>query len=405
MDADVVVIGAGPAGLAAAAELNGRGLNVLVLERSDSVGASWRGHYDRLRLNTVRWLSHLPGHRIPRRYGPWVARDNVVKYLDEYAHYHDLTIQCGVEALHIERADHGWRVRTSGDAVLDAPAVVVATGYCHTPRIPYWPGCDRFSGRLIHSSEYKDSVPYVNANVLVVGAGNSGAEIATDLADAGVKVLLAVRTPPQIVPRTFAGIPTLLVAVLTRRLPKQVGDTAVRTLQKRLIGDLDAYGLPESNASLSGQFAATDVVPICDPGDFVRHVRHGKIAIVAAVHRFDGGEVVLQDGARLRPDAVIAATGYSLGLTPLVEHLGVLDSEGRPIAHGGRTHAGAPDLHFIGYANPLSGNFRELRLEARRVARAIARAKPRRQEWGTSKHPQQFAGPDGKEPSQATAVP
>jgi putative flavoprotein involved in K+ transport len=405
MDADVVVIGAGPAGLAAAAELNGRGVNVLVLERSDSVAASWRGHYDRLRLNTVRWLSHLPGHRIPRRYGPWVARDDVVKYLNEYAHYHDLTIRYGVEALHIERADGGWRIRTSTDSFLDASAVVVATGYCHTPRIPNWPGCELFPGQLMHSSEYKDPGPYLNTNVLVVGAGNSGAEVATDLAEAAVNVSLAVRTPPQIVPRTFAGIPTLLVAVLTRRLPKKVGDIAIRTLQKRLIGDLDAYGLPESKASLSRQFEATDVVPICDPGDFVRHLRDGTIAIVPAVHHFDGEEVVLQDGARLRPDAVIAATGYDLGLEPLAAHLGVLDREGRPIAHGGRTHPRAPELHFIGYANPLSGNFRELRLEARRVARAIARAKPRRQAWGTSRHPQQFAGPDGKEPSQATAAP
>jgi putative flavoprotein involved in K+ transport len=404
MDTDVLVVGAGPAGLAVAAELKSRALNVLVVERADYVAASWRGHYDRLQLNTIRWLSHLPGHRIPRAYGSWVARESVVEYLDDYALRHDLDVKCGVEALDVERSEAGWRVQTSSGH-LEALAVVIATGYCHTPRIPNWPGRDRFSKRLIHSSQYKNPDPYRDADVLVVGTGNSGAEIATDLADAGVRVSLAMRTTPQIVPRTFIGIPTLLVAVLTRRLPKKVGDLAVRTLQQHFIGDLHADDLPASSSPLSQQFAATDVVPICDPGDFVRHLRRGTISVVAAVHGFDDDQVVLKDGARLRPDAVIAATGYDLGLEPLVAHLGVLTSDGRPIAHGGQDIPGARNLHFIGYANPLSGNFRELRLEARRVARAIARSTARRQAWGTSKHPQLFAGQDGKEPSQATVAP
>jgi cation diffusion facilitator CzcD-associated flavoprotein CzcO len=405
MDADVLVIGAGPAGLAAAAELKGRGLEVRVLERGDSVAPSWRGHYDRLRLNTIRWLSHLPGHRMPKEYGPWVARDKVIAYLDDYASHHALSIDHGVDVSRVLQTDRGWKVEANTGEALEAHAVVVATGYCHTPRIPRWPGRDRFSGQLIHSSEYKNATPYHNADVLVVGAGNSGAEIATDLAGAGANVRLAVRTPPQIVPRTFAGVPTLLVAVLTRRLPKQVGDLAVRTLQKAAIGDLRAYGLPPARQSLSQQFAARDVVPICDPGDFVQHLRQRRIEVVPALQAFDGAHVVLEDETRIKPDTVIAATGYTLGLELLVGHLGVLDTKGHPTAHGGRSPAAAPNLHFIGYANPLSGNFRELRLEARRIARTLARAKPRRQAWDTSKHPQPFNGPDGKEPSQATAAP
>jgi putative flavoprotein involved in K+ transport len=92
---DAAVIGAGPGGLAAAAMLRERGVDTIVLERSDAVGASWRGHYERLHLHTVRWLSHLPGYRIPRSNGRWVSRDGVVEYLEAYAAHHRLDIRFG----------------------------------------------------------------------------------------------------------------------------------------------------------------------------------------------------------------------------------------------------------------------------------------------------------------------
>src|SRR3954462_15976012 len=97
MKRDAAVIGAGPGGLAAAAMLKERGVDVVVVERSDAVGASWRGHYDRLRLHTVRWLPHLPGYRIPRRNGRWVSRDGVVESLKSYARHHDLEIRFSTE--------------------------------------------------------------------------------------------------------------------------------------------------------------------------------------------------------------------------------------------------------------------------------------------------------------------
>src|SRR5947209_12748208 len=129
---DAAVIGAGPGGLAAAAMLREHGVPVVVLERDSAVGASWRGHYDRLHLHTARWLSHLPGYRIPRRYGRWVARDDVVRYLEAYSAHHQLEVCLNTEVTSVDRVDDHWIVRSpQGD--LPATYVVVATGHNHTP--------------------------------------------------------------------------------------------------------------------------------------------------------------------------------------------------------------------------------------------------------------------------------
>src|SRR3954451_9980843 len=136
-----VVVGAGPGGLAAAAMLRRAGVDALVLERSDAVAASWRSHYDRLHLHTVRWLSHLPGYRIPRRFGKWVARGDVVRYLESYVAHHALDVCLNTPVTSIDRDGDRWLLRSpAGD--LEASYVVIATGHNHTPAMPNWPGAD-----------------------------------------------------------------------------------------------------------------------------------------------------------------------------------------------------------------------------------------------------------------------
>src|SRR3954453_5109777 len=152
---DVVVIGAGPAGLATAGALRHHGIGAVVLER-DSIGASWRKHYDRLHLHTVRWLSHLPGYKLPRRYGKWVARDHVVEYLEDYVRFHNLDVRTGVEFQGLARDGDDWRVRTS-DGDLLAPRVVIATGYNKEQKLPDWPGMSGYTGELIHFGDYKNA--------------------------------------------------------------------------------------------------------------------------------------------------------------------------------------------------------------------------------------------------------
>ena len=371
-DTPVLVIGAGPAGLAAAASLKRRGIEPLIVDRGTAVGDSWRGRYDRLHLHTPRVQSALPGLRIPRSYGRWVSRDDVVRYLGDYAAHHGLHPRFGTEVRRLDRDGDGW-VADLGGGQLRARQVVLASGFNLSPRVPDWPGAESFPGKLLHASEYANPAPFAGADVLVVGAGNTGAEIAADLAEGGAgRVSLSVRTPPNVIPRQLGPVPITLLGISLDYAPAWLADPLNRVLQRRFVGDLTPYGLPAPRAGVVAQTRATGVTPTIDVG-LVEQLRAGRVTPVAAVERFEGGQVVLADGSRLEPDVVLAATGYTCALDPVVGHLGVLDDRGRPVVHGRRTHASAPGLRFVGLSSPLKGLLFQISLDARAAAAAIAR--------------------------------
>ncbi|HJR45531.1 MAG TPA: NAD(P)/FAD-dependent oxidoreductase [Actinomycetota bacterium] len=372
----VAVVGGGPAGLAAAATLRSRGISALVLDRSDEVGASWKAHYDRLHLHTVRWLSALPGLRIPRQEGKWVPRDGVVRYLKDYARHHDLRIALSTEVTGLRRDDGLWQLATNR-GIFRADAVVIATGYNREPVLPPWPGLDGFEGELIHSSDYRNGFAYTNKDVLVVGAGNSGAEIAVDLVESRARnVWLSVRTAPNIQRRDVAGFPTQMIGIVMRKLPVPVVDTLSKNMQRLAIGDLSKYGMPAPERGVYSRVLEDERIPILDVG-LIRLLKEGRVTVVPAVERFERRSVILAGGRQLEPDAVIASTGFRRALDDLVGRLGVLNAKGRPIVHGDKTHPAAPDLYFIGFTNPLGGNLRELGIDAKRIARAVAGAAAR----------------------------
>ncbi|GAA1948268.1 NAD(P)/FAD-dependent oxidoreductase [Microbacterium deminutum] len=371
MDAEVLVVGAGPAGLATAACLQRKGIDALILDRGADVGDTWRSRYDRLHLHTPRIQSALPGLRMPAEYGRWVSKDDVADYLRRYARHHAILPRFRSEVRRLERHGGHWTALTDGGEV-SARLVVLATGYANSALRPAWPGQETFGGDILHASEYRTATPYVGRNVLVVGAGNSGAEIAADLAAGGAgTVHLSVRTPPNVIPRQLGPLPTTLVAIPMDYSPAWLVDPVNRLLQRWTLGDLTRYGLPAPRAGLVAQARATGLTPTIDVG-MVASLRAGRVMPVAAVERFDGGEVVLVDGSRLTPDAVIAATGYSTGLAPMVGHLGVLDHRGHPLVTGVRTLPSAPGLRFMGLSFPLKGQLLQINLDARAVARVVA---------------------------------
>ena len=369
---EVVIVGAGAAGLATGALLRRAGGEPLVLEAGPEPGAAWRARYDRLHLHTPRLLSGLPERRIPRRYGRWVARDDVIAYLQDYAKAERLDVRTGTAVGRIDPDGDGWLLALP-DGPLRAGTVIVATGYNGAPWVPDWPGRDGFPGELVHSSEYRNPEPYRGRDVLVVGAGNSGAEIATDLAEGGASSSrLSVRTPPHIVFRQQNGIANPVLGVLFRHLPVPVFDAIARQLRKLTVGDLAEFGLETPTEGLYKRVQRDGAIPLVDMG-FLEALKAGKVSIVAAVVGFEGDRVLLADGETLVVDAVIAATGYQRALAPLVGHLGVLTAEGRPAVRGRHTGTGAPNLWFTGFTNPVSGAFREAGIDAKRIARAVLR--------------------------------
>jgi cation diffusion facilitator CzcD-associated flavoprotein CzcO len=366
-DRRVIVIGAGPAGLASAAALRRKGVQSLVLERGTQVATSWRGRYDRLRLNSSRPFSKLAGTRFPRGSAMFPSRDEMVSYLEAYAQRNGVDVRPGVSVERIDRDGSELVVRT-GDGEERAHHVIVATGYAHTPHFPDWPGRESFRGRLVHAADYRNADDLGAADVIVAGSGCSGMEIAYDVASAGAKrVRVAVRTSPNILIRDPIGP---LLARIFVQLPTPFSDNVLRKVQLKKLGDLSAYGLPIPEEGVFSRLKRLGVAPAIVDKEIIEAIKDGRIEIVAGVRALDESGVVLEDDTRAEPDAVIAATGYRSALEPLVGHFGVLNERGLPVVADG--HAVAPGLRFVGFV-PRPAQLGVLGAEARRAARGIAR--------------------------------
>jgi cation diffusion facilitator CzcD-associated flavoprotein CzcO len=368
-DGPVVVVGAGPAGLASAAALGRAGLAATVLEQH-SVGSSWRGRYDRLRLNTSRWTSTLPHSHYARGTGLFPSRDEMVKYLEHYAEENGLDVRLGTRVDRIEREGDGWVLTTSAGE-LRARHVIVATGFEHTPVIPQWPGRELFKGRLLHAGEYRNAEAFRGAEVLVVGPGCSGMEIAYDLAEGGAeRVLVAVRTQPNIMLRQSGGLPGDLPAIALLRFPPRVADAPAKLIRRLSVGNLSAYGLTPPEEGLFARQHREGKAPAIVDKEVVQAIKDRRIEIVAGVSSLDVTAVQLADGKRIEPDAIISATGYRRALEEMVGHLDVLDERGAPRALRGEE--AADGLRFVGYV-PRPGQIAYMGREATRAAKAIAR--------------------------------
>ncbi len=341
----VLVIGAGLAGLAAAAGLGRLGVPAEVLECGESVASSWRQRYDRLRMNTCRWNIMLWFGRFPKGTPTFPTRDEFVRYVESYVAQHDVRVSFGVKVDRVDRDADGWRLTTSAGE-RTAREVIIATGHERTPKRPDWPGHDRFPGRLLHSAQYRSPREFRGQDVLVVGSGCSGMDIAGDLAQGGAaRVRLAVRTQPNLVLRNSASGPNDVLAAVLQRLPARIADAVDTFIRRRTVGDLAPWGLALPR---EGTFTALsrDSQPTIIDRDVIDAIKGGRIEIVAGVSSVDADGVRLSDGTTLAPDAIIAATGFSTGLEPLVGHLGVLDDQNVPRGSGS---AIAPGLHFLGY--------------------------------------------------------
>jgi putative flavoprotein involved in K+ transport len=368
---EVVVVGAGPSGLAAAAAARSKGADVVVLEAGEAIAHRWRNHYDRLHLQALRRREGLPGRPMPKRVGRWVSRDAYTEYLEQLAADTHAQLEFGRPVERIDPDGGRWRV-SAGTHDYRARHVVVATGQDRTERMPDWPGLDSFSGAFIHSRGYRNPAPYAGKDVLVVGGGQSAAEIAVDLVEGGAaRVRMSIRSAPVILPRQFTRfvcIQDVLSLASRARLPQRVLDWGVMRLHRLYAGDLTPYGIASPSEGLMARMARGAALPILDAVGFVGVLRSGRIEVVPAVEGFDGADVIC-GGERLRPDAVIAATGFAMDLAPLVGHLGVLDERGSPRVLA--PEAALPGLYFLGYEPSPAGLLWKMARQSPRMAEAM----------------------------------
>jgi cation diffusion facilitator CzcD-associated flavoprotein CzcO len=367
---DTIIIGAGPAGLAVGATLRLAGVPFVMLERAHRVGESWHGHYERLRLHTPKRHSALPHRPFPRDFPTYPSRDQVARYLEDYARAFDLRPDFGQAAKRCTRDESGmWNVSTdAGD--YRGPHLVIATGWMREANIPQWPGLDTFPGPVIHSRDYVNGEPFRGQRTLVVGFGNSGAEIALDLHEHGAHCSVSVRGKVNVIPRDLLGIPIIVFALLWRPFPTRLADAANAPTLRLALGNLARLGLEKRDDGPFTQIAESRQIPVIDVGTIAR-IRTGDIAVRKGVQSVRGSEVTFADGTSERFDAIVLATGFTCGLSRLLpENRMVLDAHGCPRDHG-REPAEAPGLYFCGYDPGKAGLLRQIGIEARRIARAI----------------------------------
>jgi len=352
-DHDAIIVGAGPAGLACAAMMREIDLAPLVLEKENAIAAPWRRHYECLHLHTERAFSALPGMAMPRRYPRFPSRLEVIEYLEAYAVRFDIRARYNVEVRAIRRSGASWAV-DCGESILKAPVIAVAVGWASFPYQPACAGLEDYVGSIVHSSEYRNAAPYAGKKTLVVGYGNSGGEIALDLARSGVDATLSVRGPIQIMPRTILGIPTATLALIQRKIPLWVADLVNLPLIVATTGDLRRVGLQRS-AKGPRQMAEEGRIPVIDIGTLAK-IREGQIKVRPGVAHFTRDGVVFQSSSEEKFDAVIFATGFRTDLRSMLpDARHALDADGYPRVSG--APSGAPGLFSAAQSCPRPARF------------------------------------------------
>jgi cation diffusion facilitator CzcD-associated flavoprotein CzcO len=366
--ATVVIVGASAAGLATAACLKKSGVDYILLEQNDDVGGSWRGHYDRLHLHTPRILSGLPHYPMPRHYPRYPSRDQVVAYLEEYADALDLQPRYEQHVFSVQQDASGWITETQ-DTLYRSRFVVIATGYARQPNMPNFPGQSEFRGPVIHSKQYKTGAAYRGQSVLVVGFGNSGGEIAIDLAEQGARPALSVRHAVNVVPRDVLGIPVLAFSVYSPGRSPRMSDMLFAPVIRATVGDIRKLGLKKLPYGPQQQIARDKRIPLIDIGT-LKLIREGRIAVYSGISRFTETGVVFEDGRELALDAVVMATGYRPALHDfLPDAARVTDASGVPSVSGGES--ALPGLYFCGFFVSPTGMLRAIAREAQSIAAAL----------------------------------
>ena len=359
-----VVIGAGPAGLATSRELARHGIDHLVLEKGPRLGHTWENLYDGLVLHTGKHLSSLPGLPFPSSTPLFPTRRDFVDYLNRYAARFNLPVRTHAEVARVTHANDAWNVAVADGTSVASHALVVATGIVSNPSIPQLPGQDRFRGRLRHSVEYRRPGTYAGRRVLIVGAGNSAAEIAAELAQAGADVTVSVRSGARVLPLRLAGIPIQYVASTLNWIPIRA--------QRRIASAI---------AKASELFRGPAILPPPLDSDcpdvpligfhLVDAVRAGRVRLKPGIEELTADGARFMDGSHAAFDEIMLATGYRAAVGVLgdlirVDHCGFAARHSRVVSQD------RPDLFFVGHNYDIRGGLRNIALDARAAASRIA---------------------------------
>ncbi|HEX6499274.1 MAG TPA: NAD(P)-binding domain-containing protein [Micromonosporaceae bacterium] len=362
----VCVIGAGASGLTAIKNLKERGFTVDCFERETGVGGAWNWRHDRspvygsTHLISSKPFTQFPDFPMPDDWPDYPHHGQVLSYLERYAEHFGLRehIWFGTEVTRVEPAEGDrWDVTTrigSGgpERTQRYAAVVVANGHNWSPKLPDYPGMDEFRGEIIHASAYKDAAQLRGRKVLVVGAGNSGCDIAVEAAQQATRCWHSTRRGYWYAPKYVRGRPADQVNDLVGglRLPLRVRQWLFQRELRTTVGDLTRFGLPRPDHKVY------ETHPIVN-SQLVYYVGHGRITPVPDVERFERSKVVFTDGRDADADLVVLATGYLPRFEFLAPDVLAADPSGRPRLHLHVFTRRYPTLAVTGLVQPDSGVF------------------------------------------------
>lgn len=339
-DHQIIVIGAGQAGLAAGRELASSGADFVIVDERAAAGGSWSSYYDSLVLFSPVRYSSLPG--LAMTGDPWryPSRDEVVSYLRSYRAHFDLSVATGVSVTSVAFNQGRYHVTTGNGETRTAEGLIVATGAFGTPVIPSLPGQGHFAGSILHSASYRNPQPYLGKRIVVVGAGNSAVQIAAELAGVA-DVTLATRNKIRFLPQ------------------RVLGRDVHWWFDKLRLNGLNLF--------------SDHGVPVIDDGTYRAALGRHTPQVRAMFARFTPDGVVWHNGERQSVDAVIFATGFRQRFD-FLQASGALAGDGTPLQRRG-VSAALPRLGFVGLSGQngfASATLRGVGPDARHVVAAVA---------------------------------
>ncbi|XP_057782426.1 probable indole-3-pyruvate monooxygenase YUCCA10 isoform X2 [Salvia miltiorrhiza] len=308
-EAAVTIVGGGPSGVATAACLGQLSIPYTLLEREECLASLWQKHtYERVHLHLPKQFCHLPLMPIPAAYPTYLSRHHFLRYINDYASRFNVR-PVYLRSVEAAAYDGEWRIQARN---LDSGQVeeyrsrflVVATGEACDARMPQIQGLESFAGELLHSTTYTNGQRFAGKEVLVVGSGNSGMEIALDLADYGAKTSIVIRSPIHILSRTM----TYMSLVVARYLPMKWVNSVATLMSKIVYGDLTKYGIQRSKQA---PFALkeTGKYPVIDVGTLDK-IKSGEIKVLPGIKSIEGNCVLFENEEINAYDVLIFATGF-----------------------------------------------------------------------------------------------
>jgi len=363
---NVCVIGAGASGLVAMKNLKEHGFGVDCFERETGVGGGWNWRHDRspvygsAHLISSKPFTQFPDFPMPDSWPDYPHHSQLLAYLERYADHFELRphIWFGTEVVRVEPAEDGhWDVTTKGahggtERTARYAALVIANGHNWSPKWPQYEGLSEYSGQVMHASAYKDPAQLRGRRVLVVGAGNTGCDIAVEAAQNAARCWHSTRRGYWYAPKYALGRPADQVNDLAHllRLPLWLRQWLFHRVLRMTVGDLPRFGLPKPDHKVY------ETHPIAN-SQLVYYVGHGGLTPVGDVVRFHRGSVELAGGRRILPDLVIFATGYLPTFEFLAPDVLGVDTAGRPRLHLHMFARRYPTLAVAGLLQPDSGIF------------------------------------------------